>query len=280
MTTFGERAQLAASRTGRLCVGIDPHPGVLDAWGEDNTAEGAKSFALRLIDEVAGTVGFIKPQVAFFEQFGAAGFAALEKVLSYGREQGLLVIADAKRGDIGSTMDLYAEAWLSKGAPMEVDALTVSSYLGVGALSGAFDIAERNGKGLFVLAATSNPEAAIIQSALTSSDRSVAQEVLSAIDAHNAANAQTGSWGSVGAVIGATKGEGQFGMTPLKHPAPLLVPGFGAQGAKLGDVNLLFPAQSDTVIANEGRSLLMRGREGLASALHVSISELEGTRSA
>ena len=144
---------------GPLCVGIDPHEHLLTEWGLDASAAGAREFGLRVVDAAAGRVGIVKPQVSFFERYGSAGFAALEDVLAAARAAGLLVIADAKRGDIGTTMDAYARAWLTPGSPLEADAMTVSPFLGVGSLRDTFRFALENGKGVFVLAATSNPEA-------------------------------------------------------------------------------------------------------------------------
>ena len=120
---------------------------------------------MRVVDAAAGRVGIVKPQVSFFERFGAAGFIALEQVLAAARAADLIVIADAKRGDIGTTMDAYAEAWLTPGAPLEADAMTVNPFLGIGTLEGTFRLAEDSGKGVFVLAATSNPDAFTAQRA-------------------------------------------------------------------------------------------------------------------
>ncbi|WP_317451953.1 orotidine-5'-phosphate decarboxylase [Microbacterium sp. NIBRBAC000506063] len=119
MTHFGARVAAGIAEYGNLCVGIDPHGALLDAWGLDRSADGVREFGLRVVESAAGRAGVVKPQVAFFEAFGSAGFAALEEVLAAARAAGLLVIADAKRGDIGSTMDGYAAAWLTAGSPLE-----------------------------------------------------------------------------------------------------------------------------------------------------------------
>ena len=147
-----------AHKTNRLCVGIDPHPYLLDQWGVD-----VETFTARCVEAFVGRAAMVKPQVAFYEAYGSRGFAILEKAIRDLREAGTLVLADAKRGDIGSTMDAYARAWLSDGSPLEVDAITVSPYLGVGSLTPAFDLAAENGKGVFVLGATSNPEGVTVQ---------------------------------------------------------------------------------------------------------------------
>ncbi len=133
---FGERVRDALDRFGPLCVGVDPHGALLESWGLDASADGAREFGLRVVDAAAGRVGIVKPQVSFFERYGSAGFAALEEVMATARAAGLLVIADAKRGDIGSTMDAYGEAWLTPGSPLEADAMTANPFLGVRTLDG------------------------------------------------------------------------------------------------------------------------------------------------
>jgi orotidine-5'-phosphate decarboxylase len=162
---FGERLGAVFAARGQLCVGIDPHDYLLDAWGLPRTPAGLREFGLRVVDAAAMTVGIVKPQVAFFEAHGSAGFSALEEVLAAARAAGLLVIADAKRGDIGSSVDAYGAAWLTPGSALEADAVTLTAYTGIGSLSGVFALAERFGKGAFVLSATSNPESFAVQSA-------------------------------------------------------------------------------------------------------------------
>ena len=139
---FGERIRAALAARGPLCVGIDPHAALLTSWGLPDSAAGVREFGLRTVDAAASRVGVVKPQVSFFERFGSAGFTALEDVLQAARDAGLLAIADAKRGDIGTTMDAYASAWLTPGSPLEADALTVNPFLGVGTLDSTFARAE------------------------------------------------------------------------------------------------------------------------------------------
>ncbi len=126
--SWGHRLRSAIADRGRLCVGIDPHPALLDAWGLPRTAEGLETFAEICVEAFTGEVGLVKPQVAFFEAYGSAGFAVLERTISVLRDAGTLVVADAKRGDIGSTMDAYAQAWLGD-SPLASDSVTVSPYL-------------------------------------------------------------------------------------------------------------------------------------------------------
>ncbi|KYJ99100.1 MULTISPECIES: orotidine-5'-phosphate decarboxylase [Microbacterium] len=264
---FGERARAALEAHGPLCVGIDPHAALLAAWGLTADAAGVREFGLRTVEAAAGRVGVVKPQVSFFERYGAAGFAALEDVLAAARAAGLLVIADAKRGDIGSTMADYAQAWLPAGAPLEADALTVNPYLGVGALEGAFALAEEHGKGLFVLAATSNPEATVLQRATTADGETVSAAVVAEVSRRNAAATPAGEWGSFGFVIGATVDAAEAGLAPFAPVAPILAPGFGAQGATPADLARRFGPQAASVIASESRSLLSAGPAALAETI-------------
>ncbi|WP_207387902.1 orotidine-5'-phosphate decarboxylase [Kocuria sp. PD6] len=169
---------------GPLCVGIDPHPSLLDAWGLPATANGLERFALGVLEAAAERCAAVKPQVALFEAYGSAGFAVLERVLRESRAAGLLSIADAKRGDIGSTMAAYASAWLSDDSPLAADAVTLSPYLGFESLRPALDLARETGRGTFVLALTSNPEGASVQH--VGGTGSVAGSVLAAIARENA----------------------------------------------------------------------------------------------
>lgn len=270
---FGERVRVALAAHGPLCVGIDPHAALLDSWGLGDDAAGVREFGLRTVEAAAGRAGLVKPQVSFFERFGSAGFAALEEVISAARAAGLLVIADAKRGDIGSTMDAYAAAWLSPGSPLEVDALTVNPFLGVGALDGAFALAEQHDKGLFVLAATSNPEAEVLQRSISETGRAVSADIVSVVSARNAEHTATGEWGSFGFVIGATVDWTDAGIAAFSPTAPILAPGFGTQGATPSDLHRRFGSMSAAVIASESRSILSAGPTGLAVAIDARVAE-------
>ncbi|MFT4235211.1 MAG: orotidine-5'-phosphate decarboxylase [Microbacterium sp.] len=263
MIGFGERAREALGRFGSLCVGIDPHAALLAQWGLGNDAAGCRELALRAVDAAGGEVGFVKPQVAFFERHGAEGFAALEETIAAARAAGIIVIADAKRGDIGSTMDAYADAWLSVGSPLEADAVTASPYLGVGALDGTFGLAARGGKGVFVLAATSNPEATI-QRTVGASGRTLAADVIAEVCDRNAGGS---GWGDIGVVIGATVDWAEAGIAPFDPSAPILGPGFGTQGAKAPDLVSLFGPMAGNVIASESRSILEAGPSGIAERI-------------
>ncbi|MFC8683058.1 orotidine-5'-phosphate decarboxylase [Microbacterium ureisolvens] len=267
MISFGERVRAATAARGQLCVGIDPHVHLLAEWGLDASAAGVREFGLRTVEAAADLVAVVKPQVSFFERHGSAGFAALEDVLGAARAAGLLVIADAKRGDIGSTMDAYAEAWLTPGSPLEADALTVSPFLGVGALDSTFDLARRHGKGVFVLAATSNPEALPLQRAHRADGATVSADIVREVSARNARTTPEGQWGSLGFVIGATVDWTDAGLSAFSPIAPILGPGFGHQGAEPGELGARFGDLKEAVIASESRSILAAGPDRLAARI-------------
>ena len=270
---FGDRVRDTLVRWGPLCVGIDPHPHLLADWGMQATSGGARDFGLRVVDAAAGRVGIVKPQVSFFERYGAAGFIALEQVLAAARAADLIVIADAKRGDIGTTMDAYAEAWLTPGAPLEADAMTVNPFLGIGTLEGTFRLAEDSGKGVFVLAATSNPDAFTAQRASLEGGQTVSGRIVAEVSAHNAQTTADGSWGSIGFVIGSTVDWSDAGLSAADPPAPILGPGFGHQGAGPRDLRTRFGDSAPLVIASESRSLLSAGPTGLAAAIESRVQE-------
>lgn len=284
MTSFGARVAASIAEYGNLCVGIDPHPGLLDAWALPRSAAGLREFGLRTVEAAAGAVGAVKPQVAFFEAFGSAGFAALEEVLAAARAAGLLVIADAKRGDIGSTMAGYTQAWLSSGSPLESDAVTLSPYLGPDSLREALTAAIRADKGAFVLAATSNPEAFPVQSARTvdvasADDQTVADRVARDVGWANSSAAFEGPLGPIGLVIGATVDRTAVGLSDAAlERAPILAPGFGAQGVTAGELPAVFGRFAGQVLANESRSILSAGPADLAAAIRTRAGEYRGAR--
>ncbi|WP_445444092.1 orotidine-5'-phosphate decarboxylase [Clavibacter sp. km3a] len=280
---FGARLARAFRERGHLCVGIDPHRSLLDAWGLADDARGLEEFGLRVVEATAGRAGIVKPQVAFFERHGSAGYAALERVLAAARDAGLLVIADAKRGDIGSTVDAYGAAWLAPDSPLHADAVTLTAYTGVGSLDGVRAAADSWGAGVFVLAATSNPEAERLQRALLPADGSAgpARTVARGIqDAAVAANGPTGDPaadpGAFGLVIGATVDAADAGLDLAQLTrTPILAPGFGHQGALLGDVRKLFGPAAGVVIASASRSILATGPRRVAEAVTDHAGRLE-----
>ncbi|GAA4472752.1 orotidine-5'-phosphate decarboxylase [Rhodococcus olei] len=264
-TAWGTRLRTAVRSRGRLCVGIDPHPPLLRSWDLPETADGVARFADICVEAFAGEVALVKPQVAFFESYGSAGYAVLERTIAALREAGTLVVADAKRGDIGSTMSAYAQAWLGDGSPLGSDALTVSPYLGFGALEPAVTLAGETGRGLFALARTSNPEGGALQAARTAADGvstgqgptaarpgpTVAQSIVDAAVAQNRDGNDT-----IGLVVGATRGHG---LDLSEFTGPILAPGLGAQGATVSDLAEIFSDSRELLLPNTSRDVLRHG---------------------
>lgn len=274
---FGDRLTEVLDSLGRLCVGIDPHSWLLRQWGLPDDARGARDLGLRVVDAASGRCGIVKPQIAFFERHGAAGYAALEEVLAAARAAGLLIIADVKRGDVGSSVEAYGEAWLTPGSPLEADALTLSAYQGVGSLGAPLARARSAGKGVFVLAATSNPEAISTQTAVVArgphSGRSVAAGIVADVTEWNATGRDGGAPGAghrsdVGVVIGATIAIDRYGIDASDLlGTPVLAPGFGHQGARLSDIDALFGVAAPLTLASVSRSILESGPDALADAV-------------
>jgi len=262
--SFGKRLAEAVSARGPLCAGIDPHPALIEAWGLPAGSSGLERFALGATEAIAGEVSVLKPQSAFFEAFGAPGIAVLERVIGLAKDAGTLVLLDVKRGDIGSTMAAYTAAYLADGAAVEADAITVSPYLGFGSLAPALDAAAAAGKGLFVLARTSNPEAQGLQNALLGNGKTVAQGI---VDAAAEVNAGAEPYGAVGVVVGATIGVGELDLSTLN--GPILAPGFGAQGATAADLRKVFGAALDGVLPASSRDILKHGPD--ADALRAAV---------
>lgn len=261
---FGVRLRERIREVGPLCVGVDPSSRLLAEWDRSDNVEGLEFFALAVLEAVSGTAAAIKPQVAFFERMGSGGLRVLERLIAEATDAELIVVADAKRGDVASTNEAYAQAWLGERSPLCVDALTLSPYLGLGALAPFFAAARATGRGVFVLAATSNEEGRTIQRARTASNETVEAHVLEAVAE---LNREEGELGSIGAVLGATRDAPDFDLAGLG--GPFLVPGVGVQGAGVRDVERLFArCPTGTVLASVSRSILGAGpeRRGLADA--------------
>ena len=261
--SFAARVASAVAATGPLCAGIDPSSDLLHRWGLTADPDGLRRFGLRCVEAFAGVVPVVKPQVAFFERFGSAGLAALEAVVAEARSAGLLVIGDAKRGDIGTTMEAYASAWLDPDSPLAVDAVTAVAYLGLGALEPEFDLAARHGLGVIVVVRSSNPEGRTLQEARTDDGKGPAIEdhLLDAI-AHLNSGPRAGT---VGAVVGATLQPSAFHLPDLG--GVILAPGVGAQGAGAAEVGALFAGcPPGSVLASASRSVLGAGPDVTALA--------------
>lgn len=273
--SFGSRLGAAMAARGPLCVGIDPHPGLLKSWGLDDDAAGLRRFSLTVLEAVGQLAAAIKPQVALYERHGSAGMAVLEELLAAARDESVLTIADAKRGDIGSTMAAYADAWLRDGSALAADSVTLSPYLGFESLRPALDLAAEYGRGVFVLALTSNPEGASVQH--IGGGDSVARRITEAAAAEN--RRYEGPMGSVGLVVGATVGSAltdlQLDLQSVR--GPILAPGLGAQGATPADLRRTFGAAYPQVLATSSRDILAAG-PGIQGLRDAALRTLEGLR--
>jgi orotidine-5'-phosphate decarboxylase len=275
---FGDRLVSRVAATSPLCVGLDPSEGLLASWGLEDSPAGLEQMCESVLDSVGELAAAVKPQVAFFERHGAAGLGVLERLLARASAQGVLVVADAKRGDIDSTMAAYAEAWLREGSPLAADALTVTAYLGLGAMERVFELALETGRGLFCVVASSNPEGRLIQEAVTASGSSVEAALLAELASRNADVVEhSAALGPFGAVVGATRSAHTLDLASLR--GPYLVPGVGAQGATAGDVGALFAGvPSGSVLVNASRSILGAGPD--PAALDAAARELGTSLSA
>ena len=272
--TFGERFLARAEKFGQVCVGMDPHASILENWGLEGSVEGLKEFSRLCVEAFEDTVCVVKPQVAFYEAFGSAGFAVLEDSIRALRAQGVLIVSDAKRGDIGSTMAGYAHAWLSDDSPLVSDAVTVSPWLGFGSLEPVFELAEATGRGAIVLAATSNPEAPEVQrSRPYREDNGVGEYTLAQYVVDNVAerNSRHEGAGNLGVVVGAT----------VDNPPDLrningmiLMPGVGAQGGTMEDVRRIAGSSVSLVSPNVSRGVLREGPK--VSALRNAVRRTTG----
>ncbi|PWR12729.1 orotidine-5'-phosphate decarboxylase [Micromonospora acroterricola] len=269
MESFGTRLHRAVTERGPLCVGIDPHPGLLARWGLADDVQGLDRFTRTAVEALGDRVAVVKPQSAFFERFGSRGVAILESTIRQLREAGSLVLLDVKRGDIGSTVSAYASAYLDPSSPLYVDAVTASPYLGVGSLAPMFELAAEHGGGVFVLALTSNPEGAAVQRARTADGRTVAQTV---IDEISQLNRGASPLGSFGLVVGATIGDTGHDLSGVG--GPLLAPGLGAQGAGAADLRTVFGSSLAAVLPSYSREVLSAGPD--VAALRAAVDRVLG----
>ena len=268
--SFAARFAAVRSVQGPLVCGLDPSGELLDAWGLGDTPDGLDRFADIMLDAVSGPVGLIKPQSAFFERHGWRGIRTLQRLVDSARAAGLLVILDIKRGDVGSTNDAYAQAYLGRGAPLAADAITVHPYLGLGAMGAFVSRAEEAGSCVLVVTRSSNPEGRDVQAAVTGPGcRTVEEELLREIGTLNERLAP-GRIGPVGAVVGPTGTHPQLDLAAAN--CLFLAPGVGAQGATPADVATVFAACPDRVMPSASRSLLSAGPD--SSRLRNAISAL------
>lgn len=262
MTSYWRRLREVTSERGPLCVGLDAHPAVLRSWGLEVDASGVERFTRQVVEAIGNQVAVFKPQSAFFERFGSAGIAVLERLLSDIAGCGALSILDVKRGDIGSTMEAYADAYLADGSPLAADAITVSPYLGFGSLAPAIERAHHYERGVYVLARTSNPEGAQVQLAL-GEDNSVVQSIIDAATEVNRASRQK----AVGLVVGGT--HASLGCDLDDFNGSILVPGIGAQGGRIEDLATLFGDSVGQVLPTLSRGVVSVGPDPVAMSEQV-----------
>jgi orotidine-5'-phosphate decarboxylase len=259
--TFASRFMMARAGPGPLVWGLDPSGALLKAWGLGDDPNGLERFADVMLGAAAGTVGLVKPQSAFFERHGWRGVRTLSRLIADARSAGLLVVLDVKRGDVSSTNDAYAEAFLGPGAPLEADAVTVHPYLGLAAMGAFVSRAHQAGSCLLVVTRSSNPEGRAVQSALGEGGRQVDEGLLGEIGKLNRMLAGR-EIGPVGAVAGPARIEPELDLASAQ--ALFLAPGVGAQGATPEDVARVFAACPDRVMPSASRSLLVAGPDIIA----------------
>ena len=260
---FAVRFAAARDKFGPLVVGADPHGPLLRAWGLSDDADGLERFTDIVLAAVTDTAGLIKPQSAFYERHGWRGIRALTRLVETARGEGILVVLDVKRGDVGTTNDAYAQAYLGAGAPIEADAVTVHPYLGLGAMSTFVERATEGGSCLLVVTRSTNPEGRALQTASEELGGTVEQRLLADIGALNARLAP-GRIGPVGAVIGPARADPPLDLAAAN--ALFLAPGVGAQGAAPEDVAETFAACRERVMPSASRSLLAAGPDPAALA--------------
>ncbi|MDA8743813.1 orotidine-5'-phosphate decarboxylase [Rubripirellula amarantea] len=266
-STFADSLAQAVQATRSVtCVGLDPRKASLPpAITKDLETSGAGSpdawaaaytqFCTEIIDVVAGKVACVKPQVAFFEQLGPAGCIALGEVIRYARSKELLVIVDAKRNDIGSTAEAYADAYMGAASPWGGDSLTVSPYLGEDSLEPFVKVCDERNAGIFVLVKTSNPGGGFLQDRKTG-DETVYQSVASLVRRLNETRLGKCGYGPVGAVVGATYPDQLAELRAAMPTSWILIPGFGAQGGGADDVKAGFDDSGLGAVVNNSRNII------------------------
>lgn len=257
MPSFATRFLALAAHRSPLCLGIDPATELLDQWGVPRSAAGVGRFCDLVMEAMGDTVAIVKPQSAFFEQFGPEGMAELVRVVRMIRERGALALVDVKRGDIGHTLIAYANAMLGAESPFGADAMTVSAYLGFGALKPLLDTAVARKAGVIVVVRSSNPEGRALQDARLADGRTVATALADDISAYNAASGERVGPGR--------RRHGSYhrrsGHRDASHldNALILAPGIGAQGATFDDVSKNFGTATERVIPAVSRGILAKG---------------------
>lgn len=249
---YADRLQEKIAATSPVCVGLDPVMSKLPE-GVDKSNEGIRDFCYGIIDATKSIAAAVKPQMAYFEALGWPGMKIFYEVCEYARGTGLIVIADGKRNDIGSTCEAYADAYLGKDTP--IDALTVNPYLGSDGVTPFIDRAVKNEKGLYVLVKTSNESSGELQD-LPVGDEALHEHLAQLAEGWAMHHIGSSNLSCVGAVVGATYPEELKYLRTLMPHVPFLLPGYGAQGATAKDVKAGFLADGSGAIVNAGRSII------------------------
>lgn len=253
MTHFADSLTVAARKKSPVCVGLDP---MLEKFPEGIARDhaGVLAFCEGIIDATADVACCIKPQLAYFELLGWEGMKIFWELCAYAKSKDLLVIADGKRNDIGSTCDAYADAYLYEDSP--VDALTVSPYLGSDGIRPFVERCQKNGKGIFILVKTSNASSGELQD-LPAGDEVVHEHLAQLVESWSTAVlGKEANLSSVGAVVGATYPEEMKYLRTIMPHVPFLIPGYGAQGGTAADVSHGFIPDGTGAIVNASRSIL------------------------
>ena len=259
-TRFADRLMAGVREKGPLCVGIDPHAAMMPALFGKAGPEAAAKWGVALVERCVGRAAVVKPQAGLFERWGSKGLAALEEVCQAATRAGLIVILDAKRGDIGSTAEGYAEGYLGADSSCPCDAITVNPYMGVDTLEPFVSVAEREGKGVVVLTRTSNPGSKDFQQKLIDGEPlylHVARSLGPMIDRLRGQDTQ---WSGLMMVVGATGPAEAARVRATSGDALFLVPGYGAQGAGARDALAGFvkrPGGLEGGVVNASRSVAM-----------------------
>ncbi len=247
-TPFATRlARAVASRGSQIVLGLDPDPARVDGG-----ARGARDFCLQVIGQTAEHCVAAKPQLACFERFGTDGWQAFEEVSQAASDAGLLVIADAKRGDVAATTRHYAAAFLRD----PIDALTVNPMLGTDSVSPFLDAAADGGRGLFILVRTSNPGAAELEDLEMADGRPWHEAVADRVRSWGMATTVPGQGSSIGAVVGATVPERIQRLRDLMPDQPFLLPGVGAQGGDAAELGPAFGGRAHGALVSASRSVI------------------------
>lgn len=263
-THFGDQlADAVRAKKSAVCVGLDPRWGSLpdsirsgiDANDRPAVASATECYCRHVIDAVVEFAPIVKPQAAFFEQLGPSGMVALGSIIKYARDSGLLVLLDGKRGDIGTTAEAYADAYLGESSAWQCDALTVNPYLGDDTLKPFVDVCQARHAGIFVLVKTSNPGSGFLQDK-TVEGRTVYEQMAALVQQLCQPSVGASGYGSIGAVVGATYPEQLAKLRSQMTNTWILIPGYGAQGGTASDVAHGFDKNGLGAIVNSSRGTI------------------------